>query len=599
MAYQQPTAFFSKPTELTSEDFLNGVRTQDAAETYRRKRALADAFSKSITTKPVIADEDKVDASGTIIQRKGDIIARPGDVDQQKFFEHSAKAGLGFDEAAAVYNHYDMQKKAALSALKTGIDINALGGGTGVEGRAGAPVFRNQPAQQTTQATQLVTNPEPQAPAVAPAPVDELSGLSDEKKIDKLTRWMNSKKKDLVAKAQSVLGAPVDGVSGKKTRMAMSDFKDALIKSNLRKDVTQGAQNRVDIISNTPSNGEKGKLVADDAFNTQPARMGQIEDTRTSLQVIEDRAGANNFGQSNSAGNSFEAPKLSEFGQYAGNVSSVLKKNGLSNDDAGIKKYLDFAVNAIPVFKYDTGKSASENKIIENKLNADRQAAYNKAKEGLASGVDVVKGQALATAANNRAETEFKQARTISKGLGDYGIKELAPADAAKAGEALKQFQLAKSIEESTADLIKNGSKLTPDELSNAVKQPLMMMAQIEGAGNEKQEEGLMAGLRQDKGIAAILDKNAGKNWKEQIDILATSKLTSQSQAKFLRLLNDYAKDIVRNGKARNELETYARVTGSKFDPNAGEGSGARKGLSKGLKTKETAAERHARLFGN
>jgi len=121
MAYQQPTAFFSKPTELSSEDFLNGVRTQDAAETFRRKRALADAFSASITTKPVIADSDIYDANGNRTQTKGDILARPGDVDQQKFFEHSAKAGLGFDEAKAVYDHYDMQKKAALSALNTGL----------------------------------------------------------------------------------------------------------------------------------------------------------------------------------------------------------------------------------------------------------------------------------------------------------------------------------------------------------------------------------------------------------------------------------------------------------------------------------------------
>lgn len=590
MAYQQPTAFFSKPTELTTEDYLNGIRTQDAAETYRRKRALADAFSKSITTKPVIADADKVDASGNIIQRKGDIIARPGDVDQQKFFEHSAKAGLGFDEAAAVYNHYDLQKKAALSALKTGNEIDALGGGTGVEGRAGAPVFRGQAAQQhgtTGQGGQAQPEPE------APAPVDELAGLSDEKKIDKLTKWMNSKKKDLVAKAQSIIGAQVDGVTGKKTRMAMSDFKDALIKSNLQKDVTQGAQNRVDVISRTPNKGEEGKLVADDAFNTQPARIGEIEDTRTSLQVIEDRAGANNFGQNGKSSFVVSAPKLSDFGQYKGNVQSVLSKNGLEVSDAGIEQYLRNAANAVGDFVYDPAKTPAENRAAQNKVNSDKQAAVNKAREGLAQGIDTVKGQALASAANNRAETEFKQARTISKGLGDYGIKDLAPADAAKAGEALKQFQLAKSIEESTADLIKNGSKLTPDELSNAVKQPLMMMAQIEGAGNEKQEEGLMAGLRQDKGIAAILDKNAGKNWKEQINILATAKLTSQSQAKFLRLLNDYARDVVRNGKARNELNTYARVTGGKFDPNAGEGSGARKQLEdKAKKAKSPTSDR-------
>ncbi len=594
MAYQQPTVFFSKPTELTNEDYLNGIRTQDAAETYRRKRALADAFSKSITTKPVIADEDKVDAYGNTIQRKGDIIARPGDVDQQKFFEHSAKAGLGFDEAKAVYDHYDMQKKAALSALKTGNDISALGGGTGVEGRAGAPVFRGQAAQQhgtTGQGGQA--QPEPEAPAVAPAPVDELAGLSDEKKIDKLTKWMNSKKKNLVAKAQRVIGATVDGVAGKKTRMAMSDFKDALIKSNLKKDVTQGAQNRVDVISTTPNKGEEGKLVADDAFNTQPARIGQIEDTRTSLQVIEDRAGANNFGQNGQGSFVVSAPKLSDFGRYKGNVQSVLSKNGLEVSDAGIEQYLRNAANAVGDFVYDPAKTPAENRAAQNKVNADKQVAVNKAREGLAQGIDTVKSQAIATAANNRAEIEFKQARTISKGLGDYGIKDLSPEDAAKAGEALKQFQLAKSIAESTDYLIKNGSKLTPDELSNAVKQPLMLIAQIEGAGNEKQEEGLMAGLRQDKGIAAILDKNAGKNWKEQLGILATSKLTSQSQAKFLRLLNDYASDVVRNGKARNELETYARLTGGKFDPNAGEGSGARKQLEdKAKKAKSPTSDR-------
>lgn len=569
MAYQQPTAFFTKPTELTSEDFLNGVRTQDAAETYRRKRALADAFSKSITTKPVIADEDKVDASGNIIQRKGDIIARPGDVDQQKFFEHSAKAGLGFDEAAAVYNHYDMQKKAALSALKTGNEIDALGGGTGVEGRAGAPVFRGQAAQQQgTTGLGGQVQPAPEAPAVAPAPVDELAGLSDEKKIDKLTRWMNSKKKDLVAKAQGVLGAPVDGVSGKKTRMAMSDFKDALIKSNLQKDVTQGAQNRVDVISSTPSKGAgKGQLVADDAFNTQPARIGQIEDTRTSLQVIEDR-GAGKGQLDTSAATALKAPKLADFANKK-LLAQVLGKVGLPVSDEGIQNYIDRQVSATSNFTDDPSKGIFERRALFAKNLADKQAKFNEAIKELSGGQDIAQGQALAKDANRMANIASAREKMLAdqnqEALDElkktYGVTKATVADIPKLRELAGKKEKTKTLVESTNEFLnwaKKNPKASMEERETHTKVIDNLLRQADNITTDAGNNALFSTMSRiaPSWKSALYNSNGDR---KKIDVWSylsknIGELTPVQQA---TMYSEIAKDIDKNGSAENELKAY------------------------------------------
>jgi len=89
---------------------------------------------------------DKYDSNGNKVQSKGQILTSPGDVDQQKFFKHVSDAGLGFDEAKAVYDHYQMQKDSALHALKTGMEIDTLGGGSGVPTRANAPIITASPA---------------------------------------------------------------------------------------------------------------------------------------------------------------------------------------------------------------------------------------------------------------------------------------------------------------------------------------------------------------------------------------------------------------------------------------------------------------------
>lgn len=583
--------------EIGSEDIKNGIEAQAASETLRRKKALADAFSKSIVTEPVVADSDKYDSNGNKVQSKGQILTSPGDVDQQKFFKHVSDAGLGFDEAKAVYDHYQMQKDSALHALKTGMEIDTLGGGSGVPTRANAPIITASPAPAPVIPTQAPVSVPTEAPAVVKT---EVTNETDFDKINRLTQWMNSKKKSLVEKAQTELGTKVDGIIGKNTRNALDQLKARMIEANLKKDTTEGAQNRVDVIAGAgaQSKGPEGKLTIDDAFDSTPAKIGSVVDNRTALQRIEDRGASSNFGRgTETQGYKAGDVKVRDISGFPKYIQDNLKQQGLSPDK--MQSALDLRLASIPAPSIINEKGEID-ALGYRQRQAIYQAKLKEAEDGfykdIATGNAAAVARDLAQQGNQRAIQErseahrvAEQSQTPTKGLESYGIKGLNPEESAKISNgALAQFQLGQSIKKSTSELLKKSGNMSPDELSNAVKQPLMMMAQIEGAGNEKQEEGLMAGLRQDKGLAAILDQNKGKSAKEQIAVLSISKLTSQQQSKFLKLLDDYAADIVKNGKARNELETKAKITGGKFDPTGGEGSGAKAGLSKGLKGKST-----------
>lgn len=399
MAYQAPSIWYRDQKGLGSEDWKTGIETQDKTETLRRKNALADAFSKSIVT------EIQKDADGNIV-------ARPGDVDQQAFFKHSAASGLGFDEAKAVYDHYDMQKKASLNALKMGSEIEALGGGSNVPSRAGAPIITDTTNPQIPVPTPSIESTTPKAPELISSPLTkELDGKTDYEKVSKLQEWMNSKKADKIRAAQAIVGAKIDGEMGNNTRTAFSDWKDRVIKSNLSKDDTTGAQNRIDIIAGSPSKGDEGKLSVGDAFDSQPPKPGTLprEDTRTYLQVIEDRGAQNKFGRGDKKEFGFEVPKLSDFGNYKTQVSLVLSKAGLPNSDEGIKKYVDKAVSNVGDYVYDPAKSPFENRQAEIKNNAEKNKAANEAIKGLSQGVDIVKGQTLASRKDTR-DTEQHEA---------------------------------------------------------------------------------------------------------------------------------------------------------------------------------------------
>lgn len=595
--------------EIGSEDIKNGIEAQAASETLRRKKALADAFSKSIVTEPVVADSDKYDSNGNKVQSKGQILTSPGDVDQQKFFKHVSDAGLGFDEAKAVYDHYQMQKDSALHALKTGMEIDTLGGGSGVPTRANAPIITASPAPAPVIPTQApVSAPAPaptEAPAVAKA---EVTNETDFDKINRLTQWMNSKKKSLVEKAQTELGTKVDGVIGKNTRNALDQLKARMIEANLKKDTTEGAQNRVDVIAGAgaQSKGPEGKLTIDDAFDSTPAKIGSVVDNRTALQRIEDQGASSNFGRgTETQGYKAGDVKVRDISGFPKYIQDNLKQQGLSPDK--MQSALDLRLASIPVPSIINEKGEVD-ALGSRQRQAIYQAKLKEAEDGfykdIATGNAAAVARDLAQQGNQRAIQErseahrvAEQSQTPSKGVESYGIKGLNPEESAKImNGAFAQFRLGQSIKKSTSELLKKSDNMTPDELSNAVKQPIMMMAQIEGAGNEKQEAGLMAGLRQDKGIAAILDENKGRPFKEQITALSISKLTSQQQKTFLKHLDDYASDIVKNGKARNELETKAKLTGGRFDPTGGEGSGAAKGLGKGLKSKAPSIKRKATL---
>jgi len=335
MAYQAPSIWYRDQKGLGSEDWKTGIETQDKTETLRRKNALADAFSKSIVTE-IQKDSD------------GKIVARPGDVDQQAFFKHSAASGLGFDEAKAVYDHYDMQKKASLNALKMGLDIEALGGGPNVPSRAGAPIITD------------TINPKAPAPAIEPTvpkaaePISsplakELDGKTDYEKVNKLQEWMNSKKADKISAAQAIVGAKIDGKMGNETRTAFSAWKDRVIKSNLSKDETTGAQNRIDIIAGSPSKGEEGKLSVGDIFDSQPPKTGTLprEDTRTYLQVIEDRGAQSNYGRG-SSDISYKPGdvKVRDISGFPEELKDNLKQQGLGTKD--LQQALDLRLQRVP-----------------------------------------------------------------------------------------------------------------------------------------------------------------------------------------------------------------------------------------------------------
>ena len=572
MAYQQPTAFFSKPTELSSEDFLNGVKTQDAAETFRRKRALADAFSASITTKPVIADSDIYDANGNRTQTKGDILARPGDVDQQKFFEHSAKAGLGFDEAAAVYNHYDMQKKAALSALKTGNEINALGGGTGVEGRAGAPVMRDQPAPQAQTATGLGT--QDQAAQAAPEP----SIVESKAKAAMIARMLASKNKSDVKKAQTALGVKADGKVGNKSKGALAQLQAKLSEGDWKPgeaDVFDASPERTNTsningrIVTTP----EGRLSVDSAFDPQPSKFINPEtmqagrpDTRTSLQVIEDRGagkGALDLGAS-----SIEAPKLADFSNRK-LLAQVLGKAGLPVSDEGIQKYIDRQTSATSNFTDDPSKSIFERRALLAKNVADKHAKFNEAIKELSGGQDIAQGQALAKDSNRMANIASARENRIDQDNVEaldelkkkYNLDKATQAGIPKLRELAGRKEKTKTLVESTDEFLdwaKKHPKASMEERETRTKVIDNLLRQADNITTEAGNNALFSTMSRvaPSWKSALYNSNGDR---KKIDVWSylsknIGELTPVQQA---TMYSEIAKDIDKNGSAENELKAY------------------------------------------
>lgn len=564
MEYKAPSIWYRDQKGLGSEDWKTGIETQDKTETLRRKNALADAFSKSIVT------EIQKDADGNIV-------ARPGDVDQQAFFKHSAASGLGFDEAKAVYDHYDMQKKATLNAWKMGAEIEALGGGDTVPSRAGAPIITDTINPQAA-AEPIPAPTVPKAAEPIPSPLaKELDGKTDYEKVNKLQQWMNSKKADKIRAAQAIVGAKIDGRMGNETKTAFNAWKDRVIKSNLGKDETAGTQNRVDIIASLPK-GDNGKLSVGDAFDSQPPKTGTLprEDTRTYLQVIEDRGAKNKFGRGDKKEFYFEVPKLSDFGNYKPQVSLVLSKAGLPNSDEGIKKYVDKAVSNVGDYVYDPAKSPFENRQAEIKNNAEKNKAANEAIKGLSQGVDIVKGQALASRKDTRdteqheadigsrrknvGTTEFINLRTLS-------TEEKNATDKMK--DAYLDFKAASEIGGYEGAYQKALAKAKAD--GNVNKDIVVAILASMGAIPSAKAQTIKALMNENGTISGDIHK------------LFTTALGNAVYSR------SKSEDEWTKNAEKNIIETMK-------SRGVGVLSGAQKELSKGLKQKESRAERMKRL---
>lgn len=572
MAYQAPSIWYRDQKGLGSEDWKTGIETQDKTETLRRKNALADAFSKSIVT------EIQKDADGKIV-------ARPGDVDQQAFFKHSAASGLGFDEAKAVYDHYDMQKKASLNALKMGAEIKVLGGGATVPSRAGAPIITDTINPQAPAPAPTPTVPKAAEPIPSPL-AKELDGKTDYEKVNKLQQWMNSKKADKIRAAQAIVGAKIDGRMGNETKTAFDNWKDRVIKSNLGKDETTGTQNRVDIIASLPK-GDEGKLSVGDAFDSQPPKTGTLprEDTRTYLQVIEDRGAQSNYGMGTSdIGYKPGDVKVRDASNFPSTLKDTLKQQGLTPDK--LQSALDLRLQRVPAPSIVNEKGEVDALGLMQRL-VNYQAKLKEMEDDfykdLASGNTATVARDIAKGNYGMESTKYGQEQSSVKSFNEkYGTK-IAPSQLPKAQEIAAKYEKVKSMR-SDLDEVKKWNREHPnastEEFMARTKNMDNILTNAESISTETGREDFFSDLKR---IAPSLGQGISKmkTAKDAVYYIRDN-IGSLSRDKILELYSVIQDAAEKNGQAASELRSLP--------------SGAKDGLGKGLKPKTTGGKRKATL---
>lgn len=124
------------------------------------------------------------------------------------------------------------------------------------------------------------------------------------------------------------------------------------------------------------------------SFSFAQNKTTNYVDTRTSLQVIEDRAALNNYGRSKYKKFVLNVPKLVDYGIYQINVKHSLSILAYEASDKGLVNYFSDAVACVPDFYYNPDKSVYENENMNNIITANKYKAFNDAVSKLVTYID-------------------------------------------------------------------------------------------------------------------------------------------------------------------------------------------------------------------